>query len=105
LAERLKTLHATLTRVREDRQVRKEIVDQVVSLARNVDSELNLLEDKLGRVRQRAAELQTEVAELRADIPRWITLAAVISSVILAWMALGQFALVCLGRRVCRKSG
>jgi len=105
LAERLKAFHATLTKVREDRQIRKEIVDKVVDLARNVDSELNLLEDKLGRVRQRAAELQTEVSELRADIPCWITSSAVVSSVILAWMALGQFALACLGRRLWCKSG
>jgi hypothetical protein len=51
-----------------------------------------------------AAASKTEVAELRADVPRWIHWAAIITSVVLAWMGLGQFALVCLGRRLCCES-
>src|SRR5262249_38823812 len=101
----LKKLRIALARVREDKQVRMEIVDTVVGVSRDVDQELNLLQDKLTLARQRTAEFQAEAAELRTDMPSWINSAAIVSSVVLLWMALGQLSQLCLGWRWLRRSG
>ncbi len=94
LAQKLKTLRDNLEKIREDRQVRKEVVDAVVRLAHDVDNELGALDSNLQEVRQTAVVWQTEVAELRTQVPVWTNWAAVIGSVILVWMGLGQYALL-----------
>jgi hypothetical protein len=63
-----------------------------------VDSDLTSVESKLERVRQKAAELGKEAADLRTAVPAWTNGAAVIGSVVLAWMGLGQFVLSRWGR-------
>ena len=93
LAKALDNVRANLAKFREDKQVRKEVVAAVVRLAREVDSELKSVESKLERVRQKAAELEKDVADLRTAIPTWTDWAAVIGSVVLVWMGLGQFVL------------
>jgi hypothetical protein len=103
LAEGLKALRKALAKVREDKQVQKEIADRVVSLGGDVEKELNLLHDRLRRVRQRAAEFQKDVSDLRTDVPFWINSGVVLGSVVLAWMALGQWALLRRGWSLLRK--
>jgi hypothetical protein len=93
MAKALKSVREILARFREDKQVQKEVAAAVVRLAREVDSELKIVESKLERVRQRAAELGKEVADLRSTVPAWTNWAAVIGSVVLVWMGLGQFVL------------
>jgi hypothetical protein len=93
LAKALENVRENLAKFREDKQVQKEVVAAVVRLAREVDSDLNLVESKLERVRQKAAELGKEVADLRTAVPAWTNWAAVIGSVVLVWMGLGQFVL------------
>jgi hypothetical protein len=93
LAKALENVRENLAKLREGKQVRKEVVVAVVRLAREVDSELKFVESKLGRVRQKAAELGKEVADLRTAVPGWTNSAAVIGSVGLVWMGLGQFVL------------
>jgi hypothetical protein len=93
VAKALQSVRENLDRFRKDRQAQKEVVTAVVRLAREVDGELTLVESKLERVRQKAAELGTEVADLRTAVPAWTNGAAVIGSVVLVWMGLGQLAL------------
>ena len=93
LAKALKNVRENLAKFRKDKQVQKEVVAAVVSLAGEVDKELKFVESKLERVRQRAAELGKEVADLRSTVPAWTNWAAVIGSVVLVWMGLGQFLL------------
>jgi hypothetical protein len=103
LAAGLKRLRKILAEIRENKQVQKEIAETVVSLGRDVEKELNLLHDKLRLVRQKAAEFQTDVLELRTDVPFWINSAVVIGSVVLAWMGLGQLAMLRVGWGMLRK--
>ena len=93
VAKALQSVRENLDRFRKDKQAQKEVVTAVIRLASEVDSELKLVESKLERVRQKAAELGTEVADLRTAVPAWTNGAAVIGSVILVWMGLGQLAL------------
>jgi hypothetical protein len=93
LAKALKNIRENLAKFRKDKQVQKEVVDGVVRLAREMDSELKSVESKLERVRQKAAEFGTEVADLRTAVPGWTNGAAVIGSVFFVWMGLGQLVL------------
>jgi hypothetical protein len=93
LAKALENVRANLVKFREDKQVQKEVVAAVVRLAHEVDSELKFVESKLERVRQKAADLGTEVADLRTAVPTWTNWTAVIGSVVLVWMGLGQLGL------------
>jgi hypothetical protein len=93
LAKALENIRGNLAKFREDTQVQKEVVAAVVGLARDAESELKFVESKLERVRQKAAELGKEVADLRTAVPTWTNEAAVIGSVVLVWMGLGQFVL------------
>jgi hypothetical protein len=93
LAKALENVRGNLAKFREGTQVQKEVVAAVVGLARDVESELKFVESKLERVRQKAAELGKEVADLRNAVPTWTNEAAVIGSVVLVWMGLGQFVL------------
>jgi len=97
LPDKLKTLRTSLAKFREDKQVQKEVVDSVVRLAGDVDKELKQVDSKLQRVRQKSAEFEAEVTELRAAVPGWVNWAAIIGSVILAWMGAGQLALLRCG--------
>jgi hypothetical protein len=93
LAKALENVRENLAKFREDKRVQKEVVAAVFRLAREVESHLKSVESKLERVRQRAAELGQEVAEMRTAVPAWTNGAAVIGSVVLVWMGLGQFVL------------
>jgi hypothetical protein len=93
VAKALQSVRENLDKFRKDKQAQKEVVTAVVRLAGEVDGELKLVESKLERVRQKAAELGTEVADLRTAVPAWTNGAAVIGSVVLVWMGLGQFVL------------
>ncbi len=94
LATKLQALHEGIARLREQRQTQKEAVDIVIRVVRDVDDELENVGDRLQRVRTKATSWRTQVDETRLTLPRWINSAAVIGSVILAWMGLGQFALL-----------
>jgi chromosome segregation ATPase len=93
LAKALDNVRKNLARFRQDKQAQKEVVDAVVHFTREVDSELESVESRLERVRQKAAELEKDVADLRTAIPTWTDWAAVIGSVVLVWMGLGQLVL------------
>ena len=98
MAKVLENVRENLAKFRGDKQVQKEVVAAVVRLAQEVDSELKSVESRLERVRQKAAELGQEVADLRTAVPAWTNRAAVMGSVALVWMGLGQFALSRWGR-------
>jgi hypothetical protein len=93
VAKALQSVREQLAKFRKDKQAQKEVVTAVIRLAREVDSELKVVESKLERVRQKAAELGTEVTDLRTAVPAWTNGAAIIGSVVLVWMGLGQFVL------------
>jgi hypothetical protein len=93
LAKALDNVRQNLAKFREDKQVQKEVVAAVVGLGREVDSQLKLVESKLELVRQKAAESGKEIADLRTALPAWTNWVAVISSVFLVWMGLGQLVL------------
>jgi hypothetical protein len=93
LAKALENVRDNLAKFREDKQAQKEVVAAVVRLAREVDSESTFVESKLERVRQKAAEFGEEVADLQIAVPEWTNWAAVIGSVVLVWMGLGQIVL------------
>jgi hypothetical protein len=93
LAKALENVRDNLAKFRMDMQIQKEVMAAVVRLAREVESELKFVELKLERVRQKAAEPGKEVADLRTAVPKWTNGAAVIGSVVLVWMGLGQFVL------------
>jgi hypothetical protein len=94
LSKALENVRENLAKFRQDKQVQREVVTAVVRLAREVDSELKLVESKVERVRQRDADLEKEVAELRTAVTAWTNGAAAIGSIVLAWMGLGQWVLV-----------
>jgi hypothetical protein len=105
LAKALEEIRAKFAKFRKDKQAQKKVAAAVVRLARKVDSELNIVESKLERVRQKAAELGTEVTDLRTTVPTWTNWAAVIGSVVLVWMGLGQLVLSRRGWDFLRSTG
>ena len=103
LAQRLRTLRENLAKFRQDRQAHKELTKTVVRLARDVDHELEALDSKLQQVREAAVAWRTEIAEWRPTVAAWTNWAAVIGSAILAWMGLGQYALLRWARQTMRQ--
>jgi hypothetical protein len=93
LAKALKSVRENLAKFRKDKQVQKDVVAEVVRRTGEADRELTFVASKLQRVRQKAAEFGKEVADLRSSLPVWTNWAAIIGSVTLLWMGLGQFML------------
>lgn len=94
LAKNLKTFREALAKIREDKQVQKEIVDTVVDTAKEVNGRLEGVQNKVNLVQQEITELDEEAAHLRSRLPRWITAGAIIGTVMLVWIGLGQLALL-----------
>jgi hypothetical protein len=105
LSRVLKKLREALATFRANPQARKDAVNKVARLARQVNQELNLLSSQIQRARQLATEYAVEVTELKTDLPVWIHWGTVICSVFLVWMGLGQLALLRLGWAWMRKEG
>jgi methyl-accepting chemotaxis protein len=93
LSTKLKDLRANITKIRELKQVGKEMVENVVRVTNEVEEDLKTIDATLQRVNRKATEWQAEVAELRTTIPIWVNWASIIGSVVLAWLGLGQWAL------------
>jgi hypothetical protein len=94
LAMKLKELREVLAKLRSIKQVPRVIADDIVHVAGDVVEKLNLIDARLQRVANAAMEWRTEIAESRASIAAWTNEAAVIGSLVLAWMGLGQFVLL-----------
>lgn len=104
LAMKLSALREVLAKVRDDKEVRKEIADKVVHVTRDANDSLKAVDSKLQDLRQKAVEWRTEIAELRSTVPACTNWAAAIGSVLLLWLGLGQFALSRWGwGRICAR--
>jgi DNA repair exonuclease SbcCD ATPase subunit len=92
LAQKLSDLRESLAKV-GDKAVQKDIVDNVVRVSGDASDALKSVDSKLQEVRQKGAEWRTEIAELRTAVPAWVNDAAIIGSVLLVWLGLGQLTL------------
>lgn len=93
LAEKLKVLRASVARVREDKEVRNEVADELVQRTREVSDALQAVDAKLQEVNRKSAVWRADIAELRTAIPMWINVGAIVLTAIVVWLGLGQFAL------------
>lgn len=93
LATKLRDLREILAKFRDNKNVRKDIVDNVVGVTRDVDDNLKAVDSNLQAVGQKAVEWRTEIADMRTTIPAWTNLTAIIGSMLLVWLGLGQLAL------------
>ena len=64
--------------------------------------DLTMVDAKLREFQQKATELRTDIAEVRKAFPLWTNRAAVVGTVILSWLALGQLALASWGWKSLR---
>lgn len=104
LATKLKELRDILAKFRADRDIRKEITENVVLVTRNLNDDLKSVDSKLHEVCEKAVKWRAQIAELRFTVPAWTNRAAIIGSALLVWLGLGQFALARWGwRRACAK--
>jgi chromosome segregation ATPase len=93
MAVNLKQLHEKLAMVSGSKQGQKEIVANLVQATRDVDENLKSVTSLLQRVREKAVALGTDVEKLHTKVPAWTNWTAVIGSLVLTWMGLGQFVL------------
>jgi hypothetical protein len=91
VAMNIKRLHEKLAVVAENEQGQKEILASLVQATRDVDENLKSVTSLLKRVREKALALGTDVEKLHTKVPAWTTWTAVIGSLLLIWMGLGQF--------------
>ena len=96
---KLGDLRESLAKIQSNERVQPDIAGAVVGVVRDVEEDLALLDSRLEEMRESAAQWRTEVEELRTRAPWWINSTACIGSVILAWMGLGQYALLRRGWR------
>jgi DNA repair exonuclease SbcCD ATPase subunit len=96
---KLGDLRENLAKIQSNERMQPDIAGDVVGAVREVEQDLKLLDSKLEGMRESAVQWQAEVEELRTRAPWWINSAACIGSVILAWMGLGQSALLRHGWR------
>lgn len=104
LAKKLGALRAILAKFRDDKEFRKEIIDDVVRTVREVNDDLKAVDSQLQTVRGRASSWKTEIDELRPSVSAWTNWVAIIGSAVLAWLGLGQYALARWGWGRIRKS-
>ncbi|MCH5373149.1 MAG: hypothetical protein JJ992_04185 [Planctomycetes bacterium] len=80
-----------------DEKPRKEYLDQAVPLALKAIATFRSMESRLVDVRDRLSELQARTQELETRIHRWILIGTIGISLLIAWMAAGQYFLCCHG--------
>lgn len=71
-------------------QTIQHATEEVVHVLEVVDS----LDDRIGRLENRVSEAQVQAMELELEIEGWLWWGRLLASILLPWMALGQFALV-----------
>lgn len=104
LAKALKEFREIIENIRDKKDVRKQVADDVLRLTRNVNENLTTVDARLKEIHERAGKLRTEVEEARLSIPDVVTRAAVVGSVLLVWLALGQAALAVWGCRTMART-
>ena len=97
-ARELKNLRERVARISETKSEQNEMIESVVRAARSVECNLSVAGSSLQQVRERAMTWRTEVEEIRAAVPTWTNWTALVSSMVLAWIGLGQFMLMRWGR-------
>jgi hypothetical protein len=77
-------------------------LDEVSEHAARMDEQLSEAAARVGALADRAARARARVAEVHSQLPDWITGAAVVLTVVLFWIALGQLSLLVHGWSWCR---
>jgi hypothetical protein len=57
---------------------------------------------RIGELTKRLTDARDQIQEIHANLGRWLTTAAIVLTVLLAWIALGQLCLVLQGRQLWR---
>jgi chromosome segregation ATPase len=102
VATKLGELRENLAKIQTNQRVPPDIAGAVTGAVRDVEQDLKLLDSKLEGMRESAVQWRTQVEDMRTSVPWWINCTAYIGSVILAWMGLGQFALLRWARQTVR---
>jgi hypothetical protein len=74
-----------------DEKPRKERLDQVVQIAVKAVATLGSMESRLANARDRLSELRTWTQDLETRVHRWLLIGAIGVSLLIAWMAAGQY--------------
>jgi methyl-accepting chemotaxis protein len=98
----LKHLREKVATIRANEQIQEGSVGNLARAAHDTDEILKSVSSLLKRVRAKAFALETNLEELRTSVPAWTNWTAVIGSVFLAWMGVGQFCLLRHGRESMR---
>jgi hypothetical protein len=104
VATNLQQVREKLAILAENEQGQEETLTSLVRAVRDVDENLKSVTSLLQRVREKAVALGTDVENLRAKVPTWTNWTAVIGSLVLAWMGLGQFVLFRKGWGAIRRN-
>jgi hypothetical protein len=117
LLEELASLRVQLTQVTESverirertaeaggEKLLKERIDQAVRLALRVIATLGSIDSRLEDFGKRLSETRTEARNLKTKTPLWIRIATIDITLLILWMAAGQFLLFLHGWQGTRKS-
>jgi chromosome segregation ATPase len=102
LSDILKPLREALDDIRANKKVRAELLQEVAGKAGEVERKLATVETQVNQLKQRVAKIREEAKEVRDELPGWVTAGTIALSVVLAWIALGQLALLAWGLRKMR---
>jgi hypothetical protein len=86
-----------------EEQTLKERIDQAVDLALRLLTTLSSLDSRLAQLEGRVSEIQQEAQQWKTTTLRWILIATSGVSLLIAWMALGQFVLCLDGGKGMRR--
>jgi hypothetical protein len=83
--------------LRQNKELRREIVAEIVEIARDVDTRLTGLQDRVSNLLDDLKAAKVDAAEVRSKLPGWVSTTVIVVTVVLAWTALGQVALLWWG--------
>lgn len=74
------------------------LIDPISQSADQIDQDLGDIQAALGAFRERIASAQEQIAALLSEIPVWIDILSISSTVVFAWVLLAQLGLVFISR-------
>jgi chromosome segregation ATPase len=103
-ASLLRQANKGLTDLREHPEVAEKLAREVAERLLQVDDRLGRLQEAIRRGDLRLDEARAAVTRVKERGPDWITLAAVLLTVLLGWFALSQVSMILHGWSLARRS-
>lgn len=102
IGELLETARQRVAEIREDPQITRERVEQVIEIANGIQERLTAVESSIVAFDETVATADDKLALVEREWPSWLQIAVVTATCLLVWLALSQLGLLLWGNRLLR---